>query len=89
MHSEDIDDLFRSQLDGHATPPGNDLWARLQAGPADAPASAEATPPVAPERVDLLFQQKLKTHATPPPREIWERLEDEHLRPRKRRAAAW
>lgn len=86
MSTENIDDLFRSQLGGHETPPGADLWARLQAGAGD---QAPAPGPGAPERVDQLFQQQLNTHASPPPREIWERLEDEHLRPRKRRAAAW
>ncbi|MDO7847480.1 hypothetical protein Q5H92_14005 [Hymenobacter sp. M29] len=86
MPPENIDDLFREKLDGHASPPGADLWARLQAHvPADAaPASA-----VAPERLDQLFQKGLNQHATPPGRELWERLEDEHLRPRQRRAAAW
>lgn len=80
MPTDDIDDLFRNELGSHATPPGEDLWARLQAGPApEAPASLP----------DDLFRQKLGTHATPPPRELWERLEDEHLRPRKRRPAAW
>lgn len=83
MSTDNIDDLFRRQLDGHETPPGDDLWARLQAGP------GAAAPGPAPERVDQLFRQGLHTHATPPPRELWERLEDEHLRPRKRRAAAW
>ena len=87
MSTENIDDLFRRQLGDHATPPGDDLWARLQASPG---AAAETPEPVAaPEWVDQLYQHRLKTHATPPPREIWERLEDEHLRPRKRRAAAW
>ena len=89
MHPEDnIDDLFRRQLDGHATPPGDDLWARLQAGPNAAAATPEPTA-AASKRVDQLFQHRLNSHATPPRREIWERLEDEHLRPRKRRAAAW
>lgn len=84
MASEDIDDLFRDALDDHATPPGEALWARLQARTqADASADAGA------ERIDQLFQQGLNTHATPPGRALWERLEDEHLRPRKRRAAAW
>ncbi len=88
MSTENIDDLFRRRLDGHATPPGNDLWARLQASPETAAATPEPTA-AAPERVDQLYQHRLQTHATPPPREIWERLEDEHLRPRRRRAAAW
>ncbi|WP_460553506.1 hypothetical protein, partial [Hymenobacter daeguensis] len=57
------------------------------AGPAaGAPAPAEA--PNA-ERLDQLFQAHLNAHISPPARELWERLEDEHLRPRKRRAAAW
>ncbi|GAA4023825.1 hypothetical protein GCM10022409_04640 [Hymenobacter glaciei] len=88
MSTDHIDDLFRSQLGDHETPPGDDLWARLQAGPS---ASAPAPLPSAhaPERVDQLYQHRLKVHATPVPRKIWERLEDEHLRPRKRRAAAW
>ena len=86
MSTENIDDLFRRQLGDHATPPGDDLWARLEADAA-APASAPGEP--APERIDQLFQQKLRAHAMPPPREIWERLEDEHLHPRQRRAAAW
>ena len=87
MHPEDIDDLFRSQLGSHETPPGDDLWARLQAGPTRSARPAPAG--VAPERVDQLFSQSLPTYATPPRRELWERLEDEHLRPRKRRTAAW
>ncbi|MDQ2770658.1 MAG: hypothetical protein M3Y54_09170 [Bacteroidota bacterium] len=89
MSTENIDDLFRRQLGDHATPPGDDLWARLQAGPDAAAPIPEPTAVVAPERIDQLYQQRLTTHATPPAREIWERLEDEHLRPRKRRAAAW
>ena len=88
MSTENIDDLFRRQLDGHATPPGDDLWARLQAAPDAAPAAPEPAA-AAPERVDQLYQHRLKAYATPPPRQIWERLEDEHLRPGKRRAAAW
>ena len=83
MHPEDIDDLFRQQLDGHASPPSNDLWARLHLpGPAAEP---EAALP------DALFRAGLHGHATPPRRELWERLEDEHLRPqpRRRRVAAW
>ena len=82
MSTENIDDLFRQELDGHATPPGADLWARLAA-------KTEAQSPIEPERLDQLFRQGLHAHATPPRRELWERLEDEHLRPRKRRAAAW
>jgi hypothetical protein len=79
MLPEDIDDLFRQKLDGHTTPPSDDLWARLQL-PADDK-----------EPLDTLFREGLNAHATPPRRELWERLEDEHLRPqpRKRRVAAW
>lgn len=79
MLPEDIDDLFRQKLDGHATPPADDLWARLQLPAADK------------EPLDTLFREGLNAHATPPRRELWERLEDEHLRPqpRKRRVAAW
>ena len=90
MSTENTDDLFRRQLGSHETPPGDDLWARLQAGldAAALPGTTPAPEPGAPAP-DQLFQQKLNTHATPPPREIWERLEDEHLRPRKHRAAAW
>jgi hypothetical protein len=90
MHSDNIDDLFRGKLDGHETPPGDDLWARLAAQPAAEPA-ASAPVPDAPsaDRLDQLFQAHLTAHVTPPARELWERLEDEHLRPRKRRAAAW
>lgn len=90
MHPDNIDDLFRGKLDGHETPPGDDLWARLQAQPASEPA-ASGPSPAAPsaERLDQLFQTRLHAHATPPARELWERLEDEHLRPRKRRPAAW
>ena len=84
MPPEDIDDLFRDRLDGHATPPGNALWARLQSqSPPETSADAQA------ERLDLLFQKGLNTHSTRPGRALWERLEDEHLRPRKRRATAW
>ncbi|WP_310397848.1 hypothetical protein [Hymenobacter sp.] len=81
MPPENIDDLFRDHLEGHATPPPKALWARLQAAP--------VTPDPAAERLDQLFQQKLNGHATVPGRELWERLEDEHLRPRPRRAPAW
>jgi len=88
MSTENIDDLFRRQLDGHATPPADDLWARLQAGPGAA-AQPEPTANATPERVDELYKERLKTHVTLPSREVWERLEDEHLRPRKRRPAAW
>jgi hypothetical protein len=85
MNSEDIDDLFRQKLDGHASPPGDDLWARLQL-----PGSAAEAEPAA-EPLDTLFRAGLHGHATPPRRELWERLEDEHLRPqpRRRRIAAW
>ncbi|WP_046242582.1 hypothetical protein [Hymenobacter terrenus] len=82
MLPEDIDDLFHDKLAGHQTPPADALWARLQAG-------ADAAPDAPNQRLDQLFQQGLNTHATPPGRELWERLEDEHLRPRKRRPAAW
>jgi hypothetical protein len=86
MHSEDIDDLFRQKLDGHASPPSPDLWARLQL-----PGPAAGTEPVAAEPLDVLFRAGLNAHTTPPRRELWERLEDEHLRPqpRRRRVAAW
>lgn len=83
MLPENIDDLFRGKLEGHATPPGDALWARLQAAP-----TTDAVPPAA-ERLDQLFQSRLTAHATPPGRELWERLADEHLRPRQRRAAPW
>ena len=82
MLPENIDDLFRDKLDGHATPPPDALWARLQAEPSAAPAPGS-------DRLDQLFRQRLNGHATAPGREVWERLEDEHLRPRKQRAAAW
>ncbi|MBU6121829.1 hypothetical protein [Hymenobacter siberiensis] len=85
MLPENIDDLFRDKLDGHETPPGHDLWARLQAGPT----APDAQPEPEANRLDQLFQNRLHAHATPPGRELWERLEDEHLHPRKRRAAAW
>ncbi|GAB3846747.1 hypothetical protein GCM10028822_07200 [Hymenobacter terrigena] len=81
LPEDNIDDLFRRQLDGHETPPGDDLWARLQ--------SSAPQPEAHDPRLDALFQKGLSTHATPPRRELWERLEDEHLRPRQRRAAAW
>lgn len=79
MLPDTIDDLFRQQLDGHATPPAPDLWARLQLP------AAETDP------VDATFQTGLGSHATPPRRALWERLEDEHLRPqpRRRRVVAW
>ena len=82
MLPENIDDLFRDKLDGHATPPGDALWARLQATPSAAPEPND-------DRLDHLFRQRLDSHATPPGRAVWERLEDEHLRPRARRAAGW
>lgn len=72
MQPDNIDDLFRQQLGGHATPPPADLWARLQQ-------------PAKEEPLDLQFRATLGSHATPPRREVWERLEDEHLRPRPRR----
>ena len=83
MNSEDIDDLFRQQLDGHTTPPSDDLWARLQL---PSPATEAESEPL-----DTLFRAGLHGHATPPRRELWERLEDEHLRPqpRRRRVVAW
>ncbi|MCI1187569.1 hypothetical protein MON38_09070 [Hymenobacter sp. DH14] len=89
MSTDNIDDLFRRQLDGHATPPGDDLWARLQAGPGAAAPAPEPAANATPERVDELYKERLKTHVTLPSRKVWERLEDEHLRPRKRRPAAW
>jgi hypothetical protein len=91
MPLDNIDDLFRGKLDRHETPPSGDLWARLQAQPAAEPSASASTPAEAPnaERLDQLFQAHLNTHVSPPARELWERLEDEHLRPRKRRAAAW
>ncbi|GAB3636096.1 hypothetical protein GCM10027422_16860 [Hymenobacter arcticus] len=78
MATNDLDDLFRQQLDGHATPPGPGLQQRLAE-------LAEA------ERLDTLFRTGLGGHASQPRRELWERLEDEHLhpRPRRRRVVAW
>jgi hypothetical protein len=79
MASDNLDDLFRQQLGGHATPPGPDLQRRLAE-------LAEA------ERLDALFRTGLGSHASQPRREVWERLEDEHLRPqpqRRRRVVAW
>ncbi|NML64840.1 hypothetical protein HHL22_06440 [Hymenobacter sp. RP-2-7] len=83
----ELDDLFRQQLDGHATPPPADLWARLQARTAAAADEAAA----AADPLDAQFRAGLAGHATPPRRELWERLEDEHLRPRQRRrpVVAW
>lgn len=82
----ELDDLFRQELDGHASPPGPDLWARLQARTA-----AEGAAPADADPVDARFRVGLAGHATPPRRELWERLEDEHLRPRQRRrpVVAW
>ncbi|GAA4358091.1 hypothetical protein GCM10023185_23300 [Hymenobacter saemangeumensis] len=84
MRPEDIDNLFRGSLDDHAStpPPADALFARLQQAQAE-----QAEPAI--ERLDTLYQSKLSAHVTPPGRELWERLEDEHLRPRKRRVAAW
>ena len=85
MLPNDIDDLFRNQLNDHATPPGEDLWARLAAGLAaekEVPAPADAA-------MDVAFRAGLGQHASPVRRELWERLEDEHLRPRQRRAAGF
>lgn len=78
MASHDLDDLFRQQLDGHATPPGPGLQQRLAE-------LAEA------ERLDTLFRTGLGSHASQPRRALWERLEDEHLhpQPRRRRVVAW
>jgi hypothetical protein len=78
MPSDNLDDLFRQQLSGHATPPGADLQRRLAE-------LAEA------ERLDSLFRTGLEGHASQPGRAVWERLEDEHLHPARprRRVAAW
>ena len=91
MPLDNIDDLFRGKLDGHETPPSDDLWARLAAQPAAEPTASASAPAEAPgtERLDQLFQSRLNSHISPPARELWERLEDEYLRPGKRRAAAW
>ncbi|WP_141765668.1 hypothetical protein, partial [Hymenobacter coccineus] len=75
MLPENIDDLFRDGLDGHATPPDPALWARL----ADAADAAGAPPAADDARLDELFRTGLAAHATPPGRHLWERLEDEHL----------
>lgn len=72
MPPDSIDDLFRQQLGGHATPPGDELQRRLDALAAD-------------EHLDAQFRTGLAAHATPPRRELWERLEDEHLHPQPRR----
>ena len=56
MSTDNIDDLFRDRLEGHASPPGEALWARLQAHGGDdvsgtAPSAPGLTPPDnAPER---------------------------------------
>ena len=87
MQSDELDDLFRQELDGHASAPSPDLWARLQARTA-----AEATPGATDtDPLDAQFRAGLMEHATPPRRELWERLEDEYLRPRQRRrpVVAW
>jgi hypothetical protein len=79
MPSDNLDDLFRQHLGGHATPPGADLQRRLAE-------LAEA------ERLDSLFRTGLEGHASQPRRAVWERLEDEHLHPtgsRRRRGVAW
>ncbi|MDO7873875.1 hypothetical protein Q5H93_03955 [Hymenobacter sp. ASUV-10] len=91
MLPEDIDALFRNQLDGHQSPPSDDLWARLQAHAQPAPeaGATPAAPAAETNQLDELFRARLSQHTISPPRELWERLEDEHLRPRKRRAAAW
>jgi|SRR6476661_6440823 len=94
MRPEDIDDLFRSSLDDHSStpPPADALWARLQQTapePTAAPAAQPSNLPAAEQRLDALFQSMLNSHRSPVSRELWERLEDEHLRPRKRRVAAW
>ncbi|RZK63091.1 MAG: hypothetical protein EOO59_00710, partial [Hymenobacter sp.] len=86
MLPENIDDLFRQKLDGHATPPSNALWARLHQPPPSTAANDDAA-----DAVDTLFRAGLGGHASPPRRELWERLEDEYLRPqpRRRRVAGW
>jgi len=78
MPSDNLDDLFRQHLGGHATPPGADLQRRLAE-------LAEA------ERLDSLFRTGLAGHASQPRRAVWERLEDEHLHPAgtRRRVVAW
>ena len=83
--SDELDDFFRQELDGHASEPGADLWARLQARTGASPPAADADP------LDAKFRAGLAAHATPPRRALWERLEDEHLRPRQRRrpVVAW
>ena len=83
--SDELDDFFRQELDGHATKPGADLWARLQARTAAQLPAADADP------LDAKFRAGLAGYATPPRRALWERLEDEHLQPRQRRrpVVAW
>jgi hypothetical protein len=78
MPSDNLDDLFRQHLGGHATPPGADLQRRLAE-------LAEA------ERLDSLFRAGLGSHTSQPRRALWERLEDEHLHPARprRRVVAW
>ena len=87
--NNELDDLFRQQLDGHASEPGPDLWARLQARTAAEDANGAAPPAADP--LDARFRAGLAGYATPPRRELWERLEDEHLQPRQRRrpVVAW
>ena len=93
MIPDELDDLFRRRLEGHETPPDAALWARLAAG---VPSENEAQPAAtfSPEStaevaVDKVFRAGLTAHASPVRRALWERLEDEHLRPRQRRAAAY
>lgn len=78
MPADNLDDLFRQHLGGHATPPSGDLQRRLAE-------LAEA------ERLDALFRTGLAGHASQPRRAVWERLEDEHLHPSRprRRVVAW
>ena len=87
MLPEDIDDLFRQKLDGHATPPSDALWARLH----QPPPAATHDDGDGDDAVDTLFRAGLGGHASQPRRELWERLEDEYLRPqpRRRRVAGW
>jgi hypothetical protein len=92
MLPEDIDDLFRSSLGDHSSPPpaADALFGRLQQAADKARKQEERLQEKQQaERLDALFLTTLQTHPTPPSRELWERLEDEHLRPRQRRAAAW
>jgi hypothetical protein len=55
MPPDNLDDLFRQQLGGHATPPGEDLQRRLAE-------LAEA------ERLDALFRTGLGSVASQPAR---------------------